>query len=345
MSTLILFPQPENNLKLDSPLHKPELSISNDTSQYSYFPINYPKLEEYYQRQKAIFWVPQEIDCSKDRDDWDQRLNNETREFLKFILFFFAQADGILNININIFKKETSEYKEARNFYAAQEFIEVIHNEMYSLLIETFIRDEEEKRRAFRAVEYYPSIRKIAEWMFKWMDPNIPLHKRVIAFACIEGIFFCSAFAAIYWIKQKNVLLGLCKANEFIARDEALHAEFAISLYHTLTAIDNKFELLSQSEVKDIIGSAVELCAEFTKDALRVDLIGMNSEEMIRYVKCTANKLVESLGYEKFYHVENPFDWMAVISLPNKTNFFESRVSEYSRSESTNYDFTLEEDF
>jgi ribonucleotide reductase beta subunit family protein with ferritin-like domain len=345
MSATTLAIQPQTSLFTDSPIQKPLIDSIKDTSQYSYFPVNYPKLEEFYQRQKNIVWFPQEVDCSKDRSDWDTKLDDNIRNFLKFILFFFAQADGILNVNISIFKQETSEYKEARNFYAAQEFMEVIHNEMYSMLIETFIRDTEEKRKAFRAIEYYPSIRKIAEWMFKWMDPNIPLPMRVIAFACVEGIFFCSAFAAIYWIKQKNVLSGLCKANEFIARDEALHTEFAIALYHTLTSIDKKFDVLTQSAVKEIIGSAVDLCEEFTRDALRVDMIGMNADEMVMYVKCTANRLADSLGYQKLYDVENPFDWMAVIGLPNKTNFFESRVSEYSRSDDTNYEFELSDDF
>ena len=316
-----------------------------DFSQYSFFPIKYHILEGYYQKQKDVFWTAQEIDYKGDRDDWDN-LDSDTKEFIKFILLFFAQADGIVNENlIDNFKKETSCYKEARYFYAAQEFMEVCHNETYSMLIESFIRDPEEKRKAFNAIKYYPSIRKIADWMFKWMKSDRPLHERVISFACVEGIFFSSAFAAIYWIKRKNILHGLCKANEFIARDEALHTEFAVALYHVLTGIDHKFDLLPESRVHEIIRSAVETSEEFTRSALRVDLIGMSADDMISYVKCTANKLSESLGYSKIYDVENPFDWMLVIGLPNRSNFFETRVSEYGRHSKPDFQFDLDADF
>ena len=319
--------------------------LVEDSSRYSYFPIKYPGLEKYYQLQKNVFWTAQEIDCSGDRTDWDN-LDTATREFIKFILFFFAQADGIVNENLILnFKRETSDYKEAQFFYAAQEFMEVTHNETYSNLIEAFIRDPVEKKKAFNAIQYYPSIRKIADWMFEWMKNERSLIERVIAFACVEGIFFSGAFAAIYWIKRKNILKGLCKANEFIARDEALHTEFAIALYHTLTDIDKKYKPLDEKVVHEIIGSAMGVAEEFTRDALRVDLIGMNADNMVNYVKCTANRLSESLGYKKLYDVENPFEWMAIIALPNKSNFFETRVTEYAHQETSDFKFDLEAEF
>ena len=213
------------------------------------------------------------------------------------------------------------------------------------MLIEAFFRDSEEKKKAFNAIKYYPSIRKIADWMFKWMNSDTPLHERVIAFACVEGIFFSSAFAAIYWIKRRNILHGLCKANEFIARDEAMHTEFAVALYHVLTEIDRKYDPLPESRVHEIIGSAMEISEEFTRSALKVDLIGMNADDMVSYVKCTSNRLSESLGYSKIYDVENPFDWMSIIGLPNRSNFFETKVSEYSRQAKSDFEFSLDGEF
>jgi len=329
-----------------------------DFSKYSFLPIKYPVLIDYFERQAAVVWTTEEIDCLGDRDEWD-KLDEGVREFIKFILFFFAQADGIVNENlIRNFKEETSEYKEASYFYASQEFIEVVHNKTYSMLIEAFIRDRDEKDKAFNAIAHYPSIRKIANWMFEWMDPSKPLTERVIAFACVEGIFFSSAFAAIYWIKRKNILKGLCKANEFIARDEALHTEFAVALYHVMTMkqqyhesgsknskIPKCHDLLSESRVHEIISSATDVSEEFTRNALRVDLVGMNADDMVSYVKCTANKLSESLGYSKLYNVDNPFNWMAVISLPNKSNFFETKVTEYARQTKSQFEWDLDTPF
>ena len=240
--------------------------------------------------------------------------------------------------------RETSKLKEAGKFYKMQAAIEQVHNETYSLLIEAFFRDHEEKKKAFNAIHNYPSIKKIANWIFKWMDSKRPLAERVIAFACVEGIFFSSAFAAIYWIKKRNVLKGLCKANEWIARDEAIHTEFAIALYHTLTG-EGICPLLEKDRVHEIIKSASLTSEEFTRNALRVDMIGMNADNMIKYVQCTSDRLSKTLGYGKIYSTENPFDWMAVISLPNKSNFFETKVSEYGRQEDNDFEFDLEVDF
>jgi len=313
-----------------------------DYSQYSFFPIERENLISFYQRQKAVVWSPQELDVSRDRSDWDA-LDEGTKTFIKFILFFFAQADGIVNENlITHFKQETSFFKEATFFYSAQEYIETIHNETYSILIETFIRDRQEKIRGYNAIKHYPSIQKMAYWMFDWMDAELSLLERVVAFACVEGIFFSSAFAAIYWIKRRNILQGLCKANEWIARDEALHTEFAVALYHEL--IKERFHRLPEDTVHSIIKSAVAVSESFVRDALQVDLIGMNADDMVDYVKCTGDVVSMSFGYNSIYEVENKFTWMNVISLPNRSNFFESKVSEYAKPEETASDFTFDLD-
>jgi len=319
--------------------------VKENLSKYSYLPIKYPILEKYYQDQKNVFWTPQELDFMGDREDWD-KLDDDTRHFIKFVLFFFAQADGIVNENlVEHFKKETSYYKEARAFYAIQELIEVIHNETYSLLIEAFIRDPAEKEKAFNAICYYPSIQKLADWIFERMRSDRPLSERLICMACVEGIFFSGAFAAIYWIKRSNILKALCKANEFIARDEAMHVLWAVDLYHIETKVEKRTEVLTEETVHDIIKSAMDVSEEFIRDALRVDLIGMSADDMVSYVKGTADTLSKNLGYKTIYDVENPFEWMAVIGLPNKTSFFESRVTEYGRQSVADFEFKLDSDF
>nr|QBK85707.1 MAG: ribonucleoside diphosphate reductase, beta subunit [Marseillevirus LCMAC101] len=335
----------ENNQSIDD-VHLQQDFSEDEYSQYSFFPIKHSILESFYQRQKAVVWTPQELDLSRDRSDWDA-LDEGTRKFIKFILFFFAQADGIVNENlITNFKQQTSFFKEATFFYSAQEYIETIHNETYSILIETFIRDREEKMRGYNAIKHYPSIKKIADWMFEWMDSGRSLTERVVAFACVEGIFFSSAFAAIYWIKRRNILQGLCKANEWIARDEALHTEFAVALYHELTnEASPRFSRLPEDVVHSIIKSAVDVSENFVREALQVDLIGMNADDMVNYVKCTADVLSMSFGYDPIYKVENKFSWMAVISLPNKSNFFESKVSEYAKQSEADFTFDLDADF
>lgn len=338
---------PEQNKPKDEDKTKDE----DYYSRYSHFPIKHQILEDYYQKHKSSTWFDSEIDFAEDRHDWEEKLDKNSKRFLKFILCFFAQADGIVNENlVDNFIHETSVVKEAGKFYRWQAAMEQIHNETYSKLIEAFFRSREEKIKAYNAIHHYPSIRKISEWVFKWMDTDKPLAERIVAFACVEGIFFSSAFAAIYWIKKKNILKGLCQANEFIARDEALHTEFAIALYHIITGVENLSNSLSKEVVHSIISSATSTAEEFTREALRVDLIGMNAEEMIRYVKCTSDRLSISLGYGKIFNETNPFEWMDVIALPNKANFFETRVSEYGRQETSQsqsdaFDFDLETDF
>lgn len=300
----------------------------DDCSKFSYFPVEHPSLERYYQIQKSMFWVAQDIPYASDRTDW-LRLDRPTRKYIKFTIFFFAQFDGIIIENlVEHFKKETSFLKDAKNFYSAQEFMEVIHNETYGNLIVTYITDEHKRAKAFNAIKNYPSIRKIADWVLRWMDSGAPLLERVVAFACLEGIFFSSAFASIYWIKRRNILKALCKANEFIARDEALHTEFAVELYKVL-ASTGQHPPLENARIHEIISDSVTVIEEFTRNALRVDLIDMNADDMVEYIKCTADTLSSSFGCGKIYKAKNPFDWMAVLGLSNKSNFFETTVSEY----------------
>lgn len=309
-------------------------TVERDFTNLAFLPIRNPILESYYQKQKRVFWIAQEIDYTNDRSHWD-RTTDSVRHYVGFLVKLFAQLDGIVNENLTEnFKRETSVYaKECAMFYAIQEAMEWGHNETYSLLIKTFFRDPEEQAKSLNSIKNYPSIRKIADWSFSWMDASRPLLERVIAFTCIEGVIFSSAFAGIYWVKRMNILHGLTKANEFIARDEAIHTEFGVALYHHLTDIWRAFAPLPEYRVHEIIRSAVETTEIFTRDAMNVHLVGLNADDMVEYVKTTANALCKSLGYASLYKAQNPFDWMAIISLPNKTNFFESYVSEYARED------------
>lgn len=316
-----------------------------ETHDYSYYPINYPRLDQKYQDLKNIYWTAQEIDYTYDYDDW-MKLDKPTRLFIGNNVLLFSEADGVVNENlIENFKKRTSNIKEASHFYAAQEFNEVGHKETYGNFVVTFFPEPAERTKAFSAIKNYPCVNKMAQWMFKWMDGSIPLMQQIIAFICVEGIFFSSAFASIYWIKRRNILPGLCKANEFIARDEAIHTEFGIELYHTYTKIRKEYDVLEQHIVHNIIKSAVNTAEKFTREILQVDLVGMNANDMIDYVKCTADELSVKLGYEKPYNITNPFDWMAIIGLPNKTNFHETRPTEYGRQSTADFSFDLDVEF
>jgi ribonucleotide reductase beta subunit family protein with ferritin-like domain len=317
-----------------------DLNIENE-NRLAFLPIVNPGIEAYYQKQKKLFWTAQEIDYKNDREQYDSMTNDE-RHYTNFLLFLFAQLDGIVNENlVTNFKQETSKFaKECSMTYAIIEAVEWTHNEAYSLLIKTFIRDPAEQVKGLNSIKHYPSIKKIADWAYSWMDSSLPLTERIIAFACIEGIIFSSAFAGIYWLKRKNILHGLCKANEWIARDEAIHTEFGIAMYHHITGIWNVMPLLSASRVQTIISSAVECTETFTRQAMNVHLVGLDADSMVEYVKTTADKLCTSLGYPVIYKAANPFDWMTIISLPNKTNFFESKVSEYTKIEDGSIDWT-----
>ncbi len=303
---------------------------SSHSMQYCFFPIGRRSLEQFYQRQKNMFWVPDEIDFLDGIDQWDL-LDANTRKFISFVLFFFAQSDGIVVENlVENFKKETSELKEARFFFAMQEAIETIHNETYSILIETFIKDPVEREQGFNAIHHYPSIGAMAEWMFEYMDPsNGTLMERIIAFACVEGIFFSGPFCAIYWLKRRNLLEPLARANELIAKDEALHVEFAGELYRVLASEGS--DKPSQEKGHAIIRDAVTVASNFTRDALCVDLIGLSADEMITYIQCCADKISIMFGMQPVYNAVNPFSWMTMIVLPNQTNFFERRNLVYNR--------------
>lgn len=306
-----------------------------DLTRLAFLPIENPGLEKYYQEQKNVFWTAQEISFTSDRAQFES-LDENTKNYIKPIIFLFAQLDGIINENlVKHFKEETSELaKECGMVYSIFEAMEWGHNETYSTIIKVCIRDPEEQRRGLNAIAHFPAIKNIAEWAYTWMESKTSLVERLVAFACIEGIIFSSAFAGIYWIKRKNILPGLCKANEWIARDEAIHTRFAVALYHHITSIwkDNRHrDPLPFETIKNIISSSVDVAEKFTRDAMNVSLVGLDVEDMVSYIKCTADSLSMSLGYDPIYKTTNPFDWMAIISLPNKTNFFEGRVTEYSR--------------
>jgi len=315
-----------------------------EVEDYSFLPIRYPTLNHFYNLQRRVIWHPEHIDYYGDRDDWDS-LEEGPKRLLSFILFFFSQADGVVNENlIENFKKQTSKYKEAKNFYSVQEFMETIHNETYSNLIEAFIRDEDEKKRGRNAIKNIPSIRKIYLWMNKWMNKKIPLLQRVVAFACVEGILFSGAFAPVYWIKKTNKLKALCKANEWIARDEAIHTAFAVALYLLIVRLGDQAKLAEEA-FHQIIKEAIEVSEEFIRDAIQVELIGLTSEDMISYVKCVADNLCKEFGYDAIYNVPNGCEWMATISLPNKTNFFEAHVTEYAAGEDKDLTFDVDADY
>lgn len=308
--------------------------MERDFTNLAFLPIKWKGLEKLYQKQKNVFWTAQEIDYTNDRSQWD-RTTDAVRHYVGFLVKLFAQLDGIVNENLTEnFKHETSGYaKECAMFYSIQEAMEWGHNETYSLLIKTFFRDPTEQAHGLNSIKHYPAIRRIADWSFSWMDPSRPLLERVIAFTCIEGIIFSSAFAGIYWIKRMNILAGLTKANEWIARDEAIHTEFGVALYHHLTSknLFNAFESLPVTRVHEIIRSAVDVTEEFTREAMNVQLVGLNADDMVNYVKTTANALSQSLDCGSIYNATNPFEWMIIISLPNKSNMFEGKVSEYAR--------------
>jgi ribonucleoside-diphosphate reductase subunit M2 len=277
-----------------------------------------------YKKSVASFWTPEEISFSKDGEDW-QKLTNDERHFIKNILAFFAGSDGIVQENLATRFQRDVDSQVVKLFYSFQNAMEGIHAETYSLLIDTYVKNEEEKTRLFQAIDTIPCIAKKANWALKWIDSQDSFAKRLVAFACVEGIFFSGAFCSIFWLKKRGLMPGLTFSNELISRDEALHTLFAIALYHTLPT------KLSQEDVRSIITEAVEIEKEFICDALPCSLIGMNSKMMSQYVEFVSDRLAVQMGIEKIYKTQNPFDFMEMISLEGKTNFFEKKVSEYSR--------------
>lgn len=295
-----------------------------EDNRFVMFPIKDQGIWEMYKKHVDCFWRPEEIDLIKDIKHWDT-LNEEEKHFLSMILAFFASSDGIVLENLAVRFMTEVQLAEARAFYGFQIAMENIHSHTYSLLIDTFIKNEEEKTKLFYSIDNFPCIKKKADWAQKWInDKKSSFATRLVAFACIEGIFFSGAFCSIFWLKTRGLMPGLCFSNELISRDEALHTEFAILLYSRLV---NK---LSKKKVTEIVKNAVEIEIEFICEALPCRLIGMNASLMTEYIKFVADRLIVQLGYEKIYNVENPFSFMEMISIDSKTNFFEKRVSEYS---------------
>ena len=307
-----------------------ELLLSEDEKRYNIFPIRYDDIWKKYKEAESNFWTTEEIDLIKDKKDWEILTNNE-RYFIEMTLAFFAGSDGIVNENlVNRFSKEV-QLLEAKFFYGFQVTMENIHSETYSLLIDTYIKDESRKNQLFNAIETIPSIKKKADWCFKWInDEQSDFGNRLIAFAVVEGIFFSGSFCSIFWLKKRGLMPGLCFSNELISRDEGLHTEFAVLLFSYLK---NKPSI---ETIKKIVLDAVTIEKEFTKESLPCSLIGMNCDEMGKYIEFVSDRLLTMFGIEKHFKTENPFDWMEIISLQGKTNFFEKRVGEYSNLSNPN---------
>jgi ribonucleotide reductase beta subunit family protein with ferritin-like domain len=301
-----------------------EYLLSEEHNRYVLFPIKDHEVWKMYQKAEDSFWRVAEVDLSKDLDDWNS-LNNNEKHFISMILAFFASSDGIVLENLGVRFMNEVALPEAKAFYGFQIMMENIHSFMYSQLIETYIKDETKKNILFNSLEKFECIAKKGNWAIKWInDQKSDFATRLVAFACVEGIFFSGAFCAIYWLKKRGLLPGLTFSNELISRDEALHTEFAILLHSKL---NNK---LSENKIKSIIMEAVEIEKEFICEALPCNLIGMNSKQMTQYIEFVSDRLATQLGIEKIYNSSNPFDFMELISIDGKTNFFEKRVSEYA---------------
>ena len=291
------------------------------------FPIENEEVWEIYKRHMAVFWTAEEIDLNSDLGDWE-KLNNNEKHFIKHVLAFFAASDGIVNENLALRFYNDVQLPEARCFYGFQIAMENIHSETYSLLIDTYIKDPQEKDQLFGAMTNLACVEKKAKWAMKWIHSNKTFAHRLIAFAAVEGIFFSGSFCAIFWLKKRGLMPGLCTSNEFISRDEGLHCEFACLLHSHL----NQENQLTKETIQEIVTEAVEIEKEFITEALPVSLIGINSESMSTYIEYVADYWLERLGASKVYGSKNPFDWMELISLEGKTNFFEKRVSEYQKA-------------
>ena len=300
--------------------------LTENPNRFVMFPIEDADIWKLYKKQMDCFWRAEEVDLSKDYKDWEKLTDNE-KHFIKMILAFFAASDGIVLENLGMRFMSEVQMAEARAFYGFQIMMENIHSEMYSLLIDSYIKDREEKDKLFKAVENFECINKKANWALKWInDKRSAFATRLVAFACVEGIFFSGSFCAIYWLKKRGLMPGLTFSNELISRDEGMHTDFAVLLYSKLQKKVNK------AKIYEIIKEAVEIEKEFICDALPCRLIGMNQDSMKQYIEFVADRLVVQLGYEKIYNSSNPFDFMEMISIEGKTNFFEKRVGDYSLS-------------
>jgi ribonucleoside-diphosphate reductase beta chain len=316
--------------------------LKENKDRFVLFPIKHNNIWEMYKKAEASFWTAEEIDLNPDLQDWDNKLNDDEKHFIKHVLAFFAASDGIVNENLAVNFMNEVQYPEARCFYGFQIMMENIHSETYSLLIDSYIKDPKEKDRLFHSIDTLPCVGKKAEWAIKWIG-NGTFAERLIAFAAVEGIFFSGSFCSIFWLKKRGLMPGLTFSNELISRDEGLHCDFACLLYSELTS------QLPKERVTAIIANAVEIEKEFVSDALPVRLIGMNADLMCQYIEFVADRLLVALGCEKKYNATCPFDFMELISLQRKTNFFEKRVAEYQKSgvmgKKEDNVFSLDEDF
>ncbi|GAB5417192.1 MAG: ribonucleotide-diphosphate reductase subunit beta [Crocinitomicaceae bacterium] len=317
--------------------------LEENENRFVLFPIQHDDIWSFYKRAEASFWTAEEIDLQPDLIDWETKLNDDERHFVKHVLAFFAASDGIVNENLAENFLSEVQYTEAKFFYGFQIAIENIHSETYSLLIDTYIKDSKEKDYLFNAIDTLDCVRKKADWALRWIEEG-SFAERLVAFAAVEGIFFSGSFCSIFWLKKRGLMPGLSFSNELISRDEGLHCDFACLLYNN--HVVNKLE---KGAIEKIILDAVEIEKEFILDALPVRLIGMNSELMSQYIEFVADRLLQELGCEKQFNVSNPFDFMEMISIQGKTNFFEKRVGEYQKAGVLNNDsdqtFSLDEDF
>jgi ribonucleoside-diphosphate reductase beta chain len=319
-----------------------EVLLRENKDRFVILPINYPRIWEMYKKHEASFWTAEEIDLSDDLKHWEN-LNSGEKHFISHVLAFFAASDGIVNENLAVNFMSEVQVPEARCFYGFQIMMENIHSETYALLIDTYIKDTVEKDRLFHAIDTVPAVKKKAEWALRWIE-NGTFAERLVAFAAVEGIFFSGSFCSIFWMKKRGLMPGLTFSNELISRDEGLHCEFACLLYSMLS------QKLSKQEVNHIITDAVDIEKEFVTEALPVNLIGMNAKLMSQYIEFVADRWLVELGYDKVYNATNPFDFMEMISLQGKTNFFEKRVGDYQKSGVLNTTteskaFSLDEDF
>jgi ribonucleoside-diphosphate reductase beta chain len=319
--------------------HEPILEANNE--RFVLFPIQKDDIWAYYKKAEASFWTAEEIDLAPDLVDWETKLNDDERHFIKHVLAFFAASDGIVNENLAENFVSEVQYTEAKFFYGFQITMENIHSETYSLLIDSYIKDTAEKKILFNAIDTMECVKKKADWALRWIDKG-NFAERLIAFAAVEGIFFSGSFCSIFWLKKRGLMPGLSFSNELISRDEGLHCDFACLLYN-----DHLVNQLPKQQVTDIILDAVEIEKEFILEALPVRLIGMNSESMSQYIEFVADRLLMELNCKKVFNATNPFDFMDMISIQGKTNFFEKRVGEYQKAGVMGGDhtFNMDEDF
>jgi len=300
--------------------------LQENKNRFVIFPIKHHDIWEWYKKMEASFWTAEEIDLSQDLNDWNNKLSDDEKYFIKHILAFFAASDGIVNENLAENFVNEVQYAEAKFFYGFQIMMENIHSETYSLLIDTYVKDEAEKNELFNALDVFPAIKKKADWALKWIESD-SFAERLIAFAAVEGIFFSGAFCSIYWLKKRGLMPGLTFSNELISRDEGVHCDFAVHLHnHHLV---NK---VSKDRIRTIIVDALNIEREFITESLPVSLIGMNAGLMTQYLEFVADRLLVELGCDREYNTSNPFDFMDMISLQGKTNFFEKKVAEYQKA-------------